>query len=113
MAIKEQLKQAVTELAQPLLTELTACSHCHIKHYTDIYKAIIKYIDTNLRNTEYILSFGIEAIATQSPRASMKFCLKNNHTNKQKRWTLLLTGKTILALEANVRASVAVQLGKY
>ena len=33
LAIKEQLKQAVTDLAQPLLTELTACSHCHIKHY--------------------------------------------------------------------------------
>ena len=81
--------------------------------YTDIYKAIIKYIDTNLRNTDYILNFGIVAIATQSPQASVKFCLKNIQTNKQKRWTLLLTGETILALEANVRASVAVHLGKF
>ena len=81
--------------------------------YTDIYKAIIKYIDTDLRNTDYILNFGLEAIATQSPLASVKFCLKNIQTNKQKRWTLLLTGETILALEANVRASVAVHLGKF
>ena len=52
--------------------------------YTDIYKAIIKYIDTDLRNTDYVLNFGIVAIATQSPRASVKFCLKNIQTNKQK-----------------------------
>ena len=80
--------------------------------YTDIYKAIIKYIDTDLRNTDYILNFGIVAIATQSPRTSIKFCLKNIQRNKQKRWTLL-TGETILALEANVRASVAIHLGKF
>ena len=41
--------------------------------YTDIYKAIIKDIDTNLRNTDYILNFGIIVIATQSPQASVKF----------------------------------------
>ena len=35
--------------------------------YTDIYKAIIKYIDTDLSNTDYVLNFGIVAIATQSP----------------------------------------------
>ena len=35
--------------------------------YTDIYKAIIKYIDTDLQNTDYILNFGVVAIATQSP----------------------------------------------
>ena len=81
--------------------------------YTDIYKAIIKYIDTNLRNTDYILNFGIVAVGTQSPQASIKFCLKNIQTNKHKRWTLLLTGETILALEANVRASVDIHLGKF
>ena len=81
--------------------------------YTNIYKAIIKYIDTDLHNTDYILNFGIVAIATQSPRASVKFCLKNIQTNKQKRWTLLLTGETILALEANVRASIAVHIGMF
>ena len=81
--------------------------------YTDIYKAIIKYIDIDLRKTDYVLNFGVVAIATQSPRASVKFCLKNIQTNKQKRWTLLLMGKTILELEANVRASVAVHLGKF
>ena len=81
--------------------------------YTDIYKAIIKYIDTDLRNTDYILNFGIVAIATQTPQASVKFCIKNVQTNKQKRWTLLLMGETILALEANVRASVAVHIGKF
>ena len=53
------------------------------------------------------------AIATQSPRASVKFYLKNVQTNKQKWWTLLLTGETILALEANVRASVTVHIGKF
>ena len=52
--------------------------------YTDIYKAIIKYIDTDLYNTDYVLNFGVVAIATQSPRASIKFCLKNIQTNKQK-----------------------------
>ena len=31
--IKEQLKQAVLELAQPLLTNLLPCSRCNIKHY--------------------------------------------------------------------------------
>ena len=53
--------------------------------YTDIYKAIIKYIDTDLRNTDYILNFGVVAIATQSPQASVKFYLKNIQTNKQKK----------------------------
>ena len=52
--------------------------------YTDIYKAIIKYIDTDLQNTDNILNFGVVAIATQSPQASVKFCLKNVQTNKQK-----------------------------
>ena len=70
--------------------------------YTDIYKAIIKYIDTDLHNTDYVLNFGIVAIATQSPRASVKFYLKNIQTNKQKCWPLILTGETILALEANL-----------
>ena len=81
--------------------------------YTDIYKAIIKYIDTDLQNTDYVLNFGVVAIATQSPCASVKFCLKNVQTNKQKWWTLLLMGETILALEANVRASVVVHIGKF
>ena len=81
--------------------------------YTDIYKAIVKYIETDLRNTDYVLNFGVVALATQFPRASAKFCLKNIQTNKQKRWTLLLTGKTILELEANVRASVAVHLDQF
>ena len=31
--IKEQLKQAVLELAQPLLMNLLPCSYCNIKHY--------------------------------------------------------------------------------
>ena len=31
--IKEQLKQAVLELAQPLLMNLLPCSRCNIKHY--------------------------------------------------------------------------------
>ena len=31
--LKEQLKQAVLELAQPLLTNLLPCSRCNIKHY--------------------------------------------------------------------------------
>ena len=74
---------------------------------------IVKYIDTDLRNTDYVLNFGVVAIATQSPRASVKFCLKNIQTNKQKRWTLPLSGQTILELEANVRSSVDVHLGKF
>ena len=31
--IKEQLKQAVTDFAQPLLTDLLVCPCCNIKHY--------------------------------------------------------------------------------
>ena len=81
--------------------------------YTDIYKAIIKYIDSDLHNTYYVLNFGIVAIATQSPRASVKFCLKNIQTNKQKRWTFILAGDTILALEVNLRASMAAHLGTF
>ena len=81
--------------------------------YTDIYKAIIKYIDTDLRNTDYVLNFGVIAITTQSPQASIKFCLKNIQTNKQKHWTLILTRETILALEANLRASMATHLGMF
>ena len=81
--------------------------------YTDIYKAIIKYIDTGLHNTDYVLNFGVVAIATQSPRASVKFCLKNIQTNKQKCWTLILMRETILALEANLRASMVVHLGMF
>ena len=45
--------------------------------YTDIYK-----VDTDLPNTDYVLNFGVVAITTQSPRASVKFCLKNVQTNK-------------------------------
>ena len=81
--------------------------------YTDIYKAIIKYIDTDLCNTDYVLNFGVVAIATQSAQVSIKFCLKNIQTNKQKCWALILTGETILALEANLRASMAVHLGTF
>ena len=81
--------------------------------YTDIYKAIIKYIDTDLCNTDYVLNFRVVAIATQSLQASIKFCLKNIQTNKQKCWTLILTGETILALEANLWTSMAVHLGTF
>ena len=44
--------------------------------YTDIYKAIIKYIDTELQNTDYVLNFGVVVIATQSPRATCKILSK-------------------------------------
>ena len=33
IAIKEQLKQVLTNLAQPLLTDLYPCPKCYIKHY--------------------------------------------------------------------------------
>ena len=33
IAIKEKLKQAVTNLAQPLLMDLNPCLKCYIKHY--------------------------------------------------------------------------------
>ena len=52
-------------------------------------------------------------MATQSRRASVKFCLKNIQANKEKCWTLILTGETILALEANLRASMAVHIGTF
>ena len=70
--------------------------------YTDIYKSIVRFIDSDLRNTDYVLNFGVVAIVTQSPRASVKFCLRNIQTNKKKRWTLLLYGETLKELETNV-----------
>ena len=81
--------------------------------YTDIYKSIVRFIDADLRNTDYVLNFRIVAIATQSPRASVKFCLRNIQTNKQKRWTLLLYGETLNELEANVRDAVHVHVGRF
>ena len=33
VAIKEQLKQAILALAQPLLVRLLPCDHCQLKHY--------------------------------------------------------------------------------
>ena len=37
-----------------------------VKCACSMYKAIVKYIDTDLRNTDYVLNFGVVAIATQS-----------------------------------------------
>ena len=54
--------------------------------YTDIYKSIVRFIDSDLRNTDYVLNFGVVAITTQSPRVSVKFCLRNIQTNKEKRF---------------------------
>ena len=82
--------------------------------YTDIYKAIIKYIDTDLCNTDYVFKFWNSGHSNSIPsRIRLNFVLKNIQTNKQKRWTLILTGDTILALEANLRASMAVHLGTF
>ena len=81
--------------------------------YTDIYKAIVRFIDSDLRNSDYVLNFGVVAIATQSPRTSVKFCLRNIQTNKQKRWTLLLYSETLKELETNVRNVVGMHLGKF
>ena len=81
--------------------------------YTDIYKLIVRFIDSNLRNTDYVLNFGVVAIGTQSPRASVKFCLRNIQTNKQKRWTLLLYGETLKELETNVRKAVNMHLSRF
>ena len=33
IALKEQLKKAVMDLSQPLLTDLLVCPRCNIKHY--------------------------------------------------------------------------------
>ena len=81
--------------------------------YTDIYKLIVRFIDADLRNTYYVLNFRIVAIATQSPRVSVKVCLRNIQTNKQKRWTLLLYGETLNELKTNVRNDVHVHLGRF
>ena len=35
--------------------------------YDDIYQAIIAYIATDLRESEYTLNFGVVCIATTSP----------------------------------------------
>ena len=81
--------------------------------YTNIYKAIVRFIDSELRNTDYVLNFGMVAIATQSPSSSVKFWLRNIQTNKQKRWTLLLYGETLKELETSVRNAVIMHLGRF
>ena len=81
--------------------------------YTDIHKSIVRFIDSDLRNTDYVLNLGVVAIATQSPRASVKFCLRNIQTNKQKRWTLLFYGETLKELETDARNAVNVHLGRF
>ena len=60
------------------------------------------YINQDLRDTDYTLNFGVVGIATQSPRAIVKFCLQNVQTNRQKWWKAIIVGETTRELEASV-----------
>ena len=70
--------------------------------YNDIYRAIINYINRELRNSDYTLNFGVVCISNQKPHAIVKFCLRNVQTNKQSRWKTIVEGETSRELELSV-----------
>ena len=74
--------------------------------YNDIYQAIVFYINQDLRDTDYTLNFGAVGIATLSPRAIVKFCLRNVQTNRQKHWKAIIVGETTRELEASMQISI-------
>ena len=81
--------------------------------YDDIYQALIQYITTDLRESDYTLNFGVVAIATTSPRALIRLKLKNVLTNRQKRWSCLLVGETIKELENCIRSYITPYIGTF
>ena len=58
--------------------------------YTDIYGVIIWYIADHLDPTNYLLNFGIIAINELSPKAIIKFTLKNIRNSLRKSWTQVI-----------------------
>ena len=75
--------------------------------YTTIYRAVIQYIQSDLRMTNLQLNFGVIAIATRSPRVLMRFTLTNPQISKKETWTVVLSGETVEGLIQAVRESVA------
>ena len=63
--------------------------------YTDVYVVIIRYITTHLDPANYLLNFGIIALHEVSPRAIIRFTLKNIRNNRKQTWTQLIAGKTL------------------
>ena len=68
----------------------------------DVYAVIIRYITTHLDPTNYLLNFGIIALHEVSPRAIIRFTLKNIRNNRKQMWTQLIAGETLDELFENV-----------
>ena len=74
--------------------------------YTDVYGVIIQYITDHLDPTHYLLNFGIIAINELSPKAIIRFTLKNIRNNLRKSWTQLTEGETLEDLFDHVYGAV-------
>ena len=74
--------------------------------FTDVYRALVDYVVQDLRDGTYKLNWGIVAIAQTSPRAIVRFTLRNVKNNKSKRWTAVIMGETMTQLTSHVRAQV-------
>ena len=70
--------------------------------YRDVYAVIIRYITTHLDPTNNLLNFGIIALHEVSPRAIIRFTLKNIRNNRKQMWTQLIAGETLDELFENV-----------
>ena len=80
--------------------------------YNDIYRAIVFYINQDLRGTDYTLNFGVVGISTQTPQAIVKLCLRNMQTNRQRWWKAIIVGETLRELQNSVCNSVKEQLDR-
>ena len=78
--------------------------------YNDIYRAIVFYINQDLRETDYTLNFGVVGISTQTPWAIVQFCLRNMQTNRQRWWKAIVVRETLRELENSVHMSMREQL---
>ena len=74
--------------------------------FTDIYRALVDFIVQDLRDGTFKLNWGIVAIAQSSPRAVVRFTLRNVKNNRSKRWTAVIMGETMAELTAHVRLQV-------
>lgn len=80
------------------------------KDYTHFYKGIITYIQQELVDTYYQLTFGIVALAEHTPRAIIKFTLTNSDTSLTSRWVTVISGHTQREVVDDVRGTVRPRL---
>ena len=78
--------------------------------FTSVYKAIIQYIDQDLREGDHTLNFGVVALAEGSNRVIVRFTLSNVRTGWRHRWTTLVQGDTMPAMTAMIRSMVGSKL---